>query len=356
MAMLKNKLIKHWILKNKKKPRGVYSAWWNFSANFNIAEFKAKFPNYTFGLMMQYYDNVYWEPEDKLTIHLIYQHIKPTFKHIISKCCYHLLGPNVIKHITRTIKANLTNYDYVIRTDIKSYYASINLNILLSQLNKEFDDPILLKYFKQILFHTVYKDGNYIETKQGIAKSTGLSGFFAALYLKSLDQAMQDSNNEVLYIRYNDDIIIFTKTFNQYQRALKRLFKILKSLKLKIAKRKTKFGKISDFHFLGVEFMATRTANKPQKTQVIQGLHERTLQRACDKVCLDHNSVNPDASLRYLYRWAAWWHRTTNIPDQTILTVWCFFETASVEHAELIEPLQTQLLTMLYPDIMSEYV
>ena len=101
-----------------------------------------------------------------------------------------------------------------------------------------------------------------------------------------MQSAMDASNNQVLYIRYNDDILIFTKTLNQYKRAKKRLFKVLKSLKLKIAKRKTKFGKISDFHFLGVEFRATRTASKPQKTQVIQGLHERTLQRACDNwVC-----------------------------------------------------------------------
>ena len=149
---------------------------------------------------------------------------------------------------------------------------------------------------------------------------------------------------------------MLTKTLNQYRRAKKRLFKILKSLKLKIAKRKTKLGKISDFHFLGVEFRATRTASKPQKTQVLHSLHSRTLQRACDKVCLDHNAVNPDASIWYLYQWAAWWCRTTNIPVGTILTMRCFHETPVVEHEDLLESLQTQILTMLYPGLMSQYL
>ena len=62
---------------------------------------------------------------------------------------------------------------------------------------------------------------------------------------------MDYPNGDIMYIRYNDDILILTKTLNQYKRAKKRLFRILKSLKLSIAKRKTKFGKSSDIFISG---------------------------------------------------------------------------------------------------------
>ena len=70
--------------------------------------------------------------QDVLVQKILYRIIKPTFKAIISSTCRHLSGPNQIKHITHEITQALTQQDYrfVIRTDIKSYYASIGHHLL----------------------------------------------------------------------------------------------------------------------------------------------------------------------------------------------------------------------------------
>ena len=59
---------------------------------------------------------------------LLYQIIKPTFKQMIPPVCNHLMGPGVIKTVAHDIADALASdrYRYVIRTDIKSYYTSIN--------------------------------------------------------------------------------------------------------------------------------------------------------------------------------------------------------------------------------------
>ena len=79
-------------------------------------------------------------------------------------------------------------FNYCMRLDIKGYYASIQHDILFSQIKNTFDDPRLIHYFDQIIHHTVYDGGNYRTPNQGIPMRSSLSPFFGALYLKPLDE------------------------------------------------------------------------------------------------------------------------------------------------------------------------
>ena len=127
------------------------SNWWIFIPRWDadidhwLADFCAG--NHRFSPMTKYKFSdgaaIVWEHLDRLIMHLIYLLIKPTFKHIISPLCSHLKGPSVIKGLTAQIKAALATqqFNYVMRVDIKSYYASINHRILLQQINNNFDDP-----------------------------------------------------------------------------------------------------------------------------------------------------------------------------------------------------------------------
>ena len=64
-----------------------------------------------------------WSLADSLFMKLLFRHIQPTFKHIISKHCHHLHGPNRIKAITHIVSSGLENnlFGYVTRSDIKSF-------------------------------------------------------------------------------------------------------------------------------------------------------------------------------------------------------------------------------------------
>jgi len=264
-----------------------------------------------------------WCYLDRLMLHLILTIIKPTFKHLISPTCTHLNGPSSIKKVTQHIQASLQThrYTHLIRTDIRSYYASINHQILLDLLYKNYDDPILQKYFYDIVTAAVDKDGQLFLPTQGIPLRSSLSPFFGALYLSALDQAFENKPG-IFYRRYMDDVIILIKNERLYRKAKKRLFTILRALKLQVSPHKTRMGRLNQgFHFLGVEFVVAQT---PQhKTQAKPTIHTRTCRRALDRVqAMRSDAVHPAIKQRYLIHWATWWSNTVGLSRTTLIQQW----------------------------------
>jgi len=153
-----------WLIKIHKRTSALVSensSWWSFLFHWHthlpvwLNDFISGV--YQFSPMIQYHfkDEVvrFWCYQDRVFIKLILEIIKPTFKHIIGDRYYHLCGPNGVKKALNAIKRalELDSYQYVIRADIKGYYASIRRQILLDQLNVHYQDPRLAHYFEQIV-------------------------------------------------------------------------------------------------------------------------------------------------------------------------------------------------------------
>ena len=169
---------------------------------------------------------IMWHYLDRLMVYLLFLVLRPTFKHIIPKTCVSTEGPSAIKKTTRMIKTALQSqqYQYALRIDIKSYYASIDRTLLLKQLYAQYDDPKIRHYLNAIVFHAVGSRGQVWVAKKGIPLRSSLSPFLGALYLAPLDLAFQSM--DVFYCRYVDDIIILVKSEHQYRKAKKRLFSV----------------------------------------------------------------------------------------------------------------------------------
>ena len=159
--------------------------------------------------------------------------------------------------------------------------------------------------------------------------------------------------------RYMDDIIILVKTKRQLTKARKKIFNILRELKLEISPHKTRMGQLKEgFHFLGVDFAISQ--NQQSKIQVNTKLHSRSCRRALDKVefkmqsglpnsptrarektpvvcadnkvrfvseppCLRNYAVNPAPILHYLIHWATWWHRMIDVDTMKLIEDWIDF-------------------------------
>jgi hypothetical protein len=288
-----------WFKKTEKRLGAVSEkhAWWGFAHRFRrlVKQWIQSLADGThrFSPLIQYLGRygdlqVVWSFLDTLMVHLVHRQIRKTFPHIISKRCLHLAGPNAVKSVTHQITAamNSGQFQYCIRTDIKSFYASIDRGILLKQLSNEYDDPKLLNYFEGIVNVAIDNGGNVCLPKIGIPLRSSLSPFFGALYLKPLDEAFEKKAG-IYYVRYMDDVIILIKNKRQYTKARKVLFSTLRKLKLQVSPKKTWMGKLTrGFHFLGIDYkinedhQAARTLG--EKTQV--RLHKRTHRRALDKV------------------------------------------------------------------------
>ena len=269
-----------------------------------------------------------WSYQDALFQKILYRIIKPTFKNIISPACCHLSGPSVIKKVTHALVDALSqcDYRYMIRTDIRSYDASIENALLQSMIRKHFDDANVVRYLCHFVDVPIDRGGWYEHPKKGIPMGSSLSCFFAALVLKPLDQCF-DNRDDLYYCRYHDDIIILCKTKRQYTQAKRRLNTIIMALKLKMAPKKTRMGSIEkSFHFLGIQFAVARiTASRSRKdsslTSVEVSLHPRTIRRSIEKVKLKQEEervlkgtcslgAEPPAYVQSKrYQWAQWWAR-----------------------------------------------
>ena len=308
-----------------------WSAWWGFMSEKQISHWLIIFRMGLHGFSpltrYRFCDGTVcvWSYLDRLMIHLLMNILRPTFKHIISPVCLHLKGPSVVKGITKEIKAALETgqFHYVLRLDMRSYYASIDHRILVKQVNETFDDPLIQQYLEAIITVGIDCDGIIKLPTKGIPRGGALSPFFGALYLKPLDEAFENREN-CLFLRYMDDVLILVKTQRQYQRAKKQIFKILRELRLKLSPHKTWMGKLErEFHFLGVSFDPTRIGQSKENQTPLVSLHSRSYQRALDKLkAMREDAVHPAKMQSYLSRWALWWYSATGTSYQALINRW----------------------------------
>ncbi|MBV6274397.1 RNA-directed DNA polymerase [Alcaligenaceae bacterium CGII-47] len=92
----------------------------------------------------------------------------------------------------------------LVRTDISSFYESINRKRLLEKLDRDqLLSPASKKYIKQVLDSYGLISG----TSTGVPRGVGISAYLAELYLRPMDKAIQAIPGLVLYCRFVDDIV-----------------------------------------------------------------------------------------------------------------------------------------------------
>ncbi len=92
----------------------------------------------------------------------------------------------------------------LVRTDISSFYESIDRKRLLEKLDRDqLLSPASKKYIKQVLDSYGKRSG--IPT--GVPRGVGISAYLAELYLRPVDKAIRAIPGLVLYCRFVDDIV-----------------------------------------------------------------------------------------------------------------------------------------------------
>ena len=193
-----------------------------------------------------------WSACDALVIKVLTQLLQSQLK--LSERCTHLKGHLGLKQTVCDVQAKLPDYTYVCKTDVKDFYASIDQYILLNLLADHVSHRLLRRYCYQIVHRTLECGGEFTEIEQGISRGCALSPLLGALYLTQLDELMSRQPN-VYYVRYMDDILLFTKTRWHNRRVIQLLNQQFNELKIKQHPNKTFIGKIErGFDFLGYHF------------------------------------------------------------------------------------------------------
>lgn len=156
---------------------------------------------------------------------------------------------NKVSSNGQTIKKAFNNNSikgYVLKADIKHYFATIDHEVLINILRRKIDDEDFIRLIKKILnnFET-------IKYGKGLPLGNYTSQFLANVYLNNLDYFIKHVLKAKYYIRYVDDFVILDKNKDVLLKHMDKIKKYLRFLKLELHPDKSKIHALRN----GVTFL-----------------------------------------------------------------------------------------------------
>jgi RNA-directed DNA polymerase len=144
-------------------------------------------------------------------------------------------------------------YRYVIDMDFEKYFDSVNQSKLIQVLSETIKDGRVVGLIHKYLRAGVMEKGSLKETTEGVPQGGPLSPLLSNVMLNELDQELE--NRQHRFVRYADDVMIFTKSKRAAERVYQNILKFIeKKLFLKVNQEKTKILHISKAKYLGFGF------------------------------------------------------------------------------------------------------
>ncbi len=150
---------------------------------------------------------------DRLLHHAIYRKLYPYFDRTFishSYSCRLNKGTHKamehFKKIAYKVSTNHTRSVWVLKCDIRKFFASIDHKILMNILNSYIPDADILRLLSQIL-----NSFNSGENGIGLPLGNLTSQLLVNIYMNEFDQFMKHKIKAKYYIRYADDFVILSK-------------------------------------------------------------------------------------------------------------------------------------------------
>lgn len=125
-----------------------------------------------------------------------------------------------------------SRFRYCLRMDVRNYFDTINHQKLLSLLHTKFKDRKLLELWRRII------QSHSSSPNSGLPIGNLSSQYFANFYLNPLDRLLSGPRGEVGYLRYMDDILVYSNSRRELgaaRKSTKRLLEETLGLRLKHA-------------------------------------------------------------------------------------------------------------------------
>lgn len=217
---------------------------------------------------------------------------------VFPKCVYSYIKGRCAKEAALEASKYTNKYDMFFKCDIENFFETIDLNILLSRINKIIYDKKLCKDIQNILVYE--KTELHIS---GISLGSPLSPVLSNIYLLDFDNYWI-TNSSYKYLRFCDDMIFFSNDIN-----INCIKDKLAGISLKLSDRKSLFGtKGMTVKFLGFN-LNTNGINVPDgkenslsKCAENNGYYYNNTSKKYDLITLINavNSGNNDKFLKIL--------------------------------------------------------
>ncbi len=172
-----------------------------------------------------------------------------------------------IKDLSRALRTGV--YHHIVEADIKSFFNTIDHELLLEMLTKRIDDKPFLNLIRKWLKAGVLEtDGQVIHPVTGTPQGGVVSAILANIYLHYVidvwfeETVRKHCTGQVYYCRYADDFVCAFQNANDAKRFYEALSRRLACYGLQVAEDKTRMIEFSHckaraktkFDFLGFEF------------------------------------------------------------------------------------------------------
>ncbi len=172
------------------------------------------------------------------------------------------------KHFADIVSKNYTRTCWVLKCDIKKFFASIDHDILLQILEQRIEDKDIIWLLQNII-------GSFSSYNQGKGLPLGnlTSQLFCNVYMNELDQFIKHKMHAKYYIRYADDFVFLSDDKHLLERQIKVLQEfLLEKLELSLHPQKVYIKSYaSGVDFLGwIHFPRYRTLRTATKKRMFK--------------------------------------------------------------------------------------
>jgi len=135
-----------------------------------------------------------WNARDALVLKAMSLVLGEHLQGKISSHCYHMAGHGGAKACVQAVVGQVEQYHYVCRSDVNSYYASIDHDILRKQLANLIDDDRVLRLIDRMLARLDDVDAELFIVEKGITKGNPLSPLLNGIHLSKKRHSLKESD------------------------------------------------------------------------------------------------------------------------------------------------------------------
>lgn len=152
-------------------------------------------------------------------------------------------------------------YSYLVDLDLEQFFDRVNHDYLLNLLSKRIKDKRVLKLIHRYLQAGAMEEGIAKVNREGTPQGGPLSPILSNILLDELDRELEKRGHK--FVRYADDICVFTQSTRSSERVLSSISKFIESvLKLKVNRTKSMTTRPCKSKLLGHSFYKQKNGSR----------------------------------------------------------------------------------------------
>lgn len=210
--------------------------------------------------------------------------IEPLFEADFVPCSFGF-RPEKTPRMALSIIAEKTQagYSHVVDVDLKSYFDTISHELLLELVGRRVGDVRVMRLIRAWLKAGVLEEGKVTHPDRGSPQGGVVSPLLSNIMLHEVDRQWCRGNgtmsNDVVLVRYADDMVLLARTESQARQAWERLQSQFTALRLVVNQEKSRLTTVEEgFAFLGFEF------RKPPRRLLYMWPRKKACQHIRDRV------------------------------------------------------------------------